>query len=172
MSNLKVNGSLEFNSIAGEGLTALLDKIYPVGSIYLSTNSTSPESFLGGTWTKIKDRFLLASGDTYTSGKTGGEASHTLTTSEMPSHTHTFTGNAITGHTGVEVDTGSPSGAFSTGSSSIYKRTCNGTTGTRSDGYNCYFNATPSGTNSNTGGGQAHNNMPPYLVVNMWQRTA
>ena len=42
-----------------------LDKTYPVGSIYLSLNSTSPASLFGGTWKQIKDRFLLAAGDTY-----------------------------------------------------------------------------------------------------------
>lgn len=55
----------------------LLDKIYPVGSIYMSVNNTSPASFLGGTWEQIKDRFLLTAGDTYSAGTTGGSATHT-----------------------------------------------------------------------------------------------
>ena len=61
---------------------------FPIGSIYLSVNSTSPASLFGGTWEKIKDKFLLASGDTYSAGATGGEATHTLTIEEMPSHSH------------------------------------------------------------------------------------
>lgn len=62
---------------------------FPIGSIYLSVNSTSPASLFGGTWEKIKDKFLLSSGDTYTNGAIGGEATHTLTIEEMPSHVHT-----------------------------------------------------------------------------------
>ena len=70
--------------------SALLDKIYPVGCIYQSASSTSPASFLGGTWEQIKDRFLLAAGDTYAAGSTGGEASHTLTVQEIPRDAQTF----------------------------------------------------------------------------------
>ena len=78
----------------------LYDAIYPVGSIYMSVNSTSPATLFGGTWTQLKDRFLLGVGDTYTTVEnTGGAASqnytpagtvgsHTLTTAEIPSHTH------------------------------------------------------------------------------------
>lgn len=62
--------------------------IYPIGSIYLSVNSVDPSTLFGGTWEKIKDRFLLSSGDTYSNGSIGGEASHTLTINEMPSHKH------------------------------------------------------------------------------------
>ena len=66
----------------------IINIVYPVGSIYMSVNSTSPASLFGGTWERIKDRFLLASGDTYSAGSTGGEAQHTLTVDEMPSHDH------------------------------------------------------------------------------------
>ena len=57
----------------------ILDKIHPVGSIYISENSTSPATLFGGTWERVKDRFLLAAGDTYSAGSTGGSATHTLT---------------------------------------------------------------------------------------------
>ena len=50
--------------------------IYPVGSIYMSVNSTSPASLFGGTWEWLKDRFLLGAGGTYSAGSTGGEAEH------------------------------------------------------------------------------------------------
>lgn len=53
-----------------------LDKIYPVGSIYLSTASTDPATFLGGTWSRIQDRFLLGCSSTYPAGTTGGAATH------------------------------------------------------------------------------------------------
>ena len=62
---------------------------YPVGSIYMSVNSTSPATLFGGTWEQIQDVFLLAAGSTYTAGDTGGSASHTLIVDELPSHVHT-----------------------------------------------------------------------------------
>ena len=64
--------------------------VYPVGAIYMSVNSVSPATLFGGTWSRISDRFLLAAGSSYSAGSTGGEASHALTTAEMPGHTHTI----------------------------------------------------------------------------------
>ena len=69
----------------------LLDFVYPVGSIYWSSNNTNPGTLFGGTWTQIKDRFILAAGDSYTNGVTGGASTVTLSVSNMPSHNHTFT---------------------------------------------------------------------------------
>ena len=73
--------------------------IYPVGSIYMSVNSTNPNTLFGGTWEQLKDVFLLAAGDTYSAGSTGGEATHTLTVDEIPAHSHSFavTGSAYPG---------------------------------------------------------------------------
>ena len=116
--------------------------IYPVGSIYMSVNNTDPSTFFGGTWQQIKDTFLLSAGDTYQAGATGGEAEHTLITDEMPSHNH--------GYRTTDLSSG--------GSWTVHhysSRALNGTLYTE-----------------NAGGGKAHNNMPPYLVVYMWQRTA
>lgn len=69
----------------------LIDIVYPIGSIYMSAVATSPATLFGGSWTQLKDRFLLGAGDTYTNGDTGGEATHTLTISEIPSHSHSYT---------------------------------------------------------------------------------
>lgn len=132
-------------------------KIYPVGSIYISVNSTSPQTLFGGTWEQIKDTFLLACGDTYSNGDTGGEATHTLTTDEMPSHTHTQNPHSHT-----------------IGSLTRYNITGKGVAAV-GDGYGNtqnYKTGNTTATNKNTGGGQAHNNMPPYLTVFMWKRTA
>lgn len=120
----------------------IVNLIYPIGSIYISVNSVSPSILFGGTWEQLKDRFLLGSGDTYTAGTTGGEATHTLTIEEMPSHTHS----------GV-------------------RRSSVGVTGTKSTGSSASTNSTTYDTDA-TGGGQAHNNMPPYLAVYMWKRIA
>lgn len=84
----------------------LIDLVYPVGSIYMSVSSTSPEILFGGTWERLKDQFLLGAGDIYELEASGGAAStaytplgtvgeHTLTTDELPSHSHTFSGSAV-----------------------------------------------------------------------------
>lgn len=123
----------------------LVDIVYPVGSIYMSVNSASPATLFGGTWEQIKDTFLLSAGDTYTAGTTGGEATHTLIANEMPSHSHTLA-------------PGFSAFGAGTGSATNLIRLSGGTAVT--------WNT------SSVGGGQAHNNMPPYLVVYVWKRTA
>lgn len=71
---------------------SVIDAVYPVGSLYWSSKSTNPSELFGGTWTQIKDRFVLACGDTYnTTGATGGASTVTLSVGNMPSHNHTFT---------------------------------------------------------------------------------
>ena len=75
----------------------LLNLVYPVGSIYLSSNNTNPGTLFGGTWTQIKDRFILTAGDYYSNGATGGAATVTLTVSNMPSHSHSFTPSGTVG---------------------------------------------------------------------------
>ena len=70
---------------------SLLNLFYPVGSIYWSSNNTNPGTLFGGTWIQIKDRFILAAGDSYSNGATGGAATVTLSVSNMPSHSHSFT---------------------------------------------------------------------------------
>jgi len=129
--------------------TFSIDLVYPVGSIYLSTSSTNPGSlFTGTTWVQIKDKFLLSAGDTYTAGDTGGEATHTLTIDEIPSHNHDsrVQWNNSTGHAAPFIEQWN------------------------NNGNACVDNQ--NGLDGYRGGGQAHNNMPPYIVVYMWQRTA
>lgn len=134
-----------------------LNKIYPVGSIYMSVNSTSPATLFGGTWEQIQDRFLLASGTTYDAGTTGGEAEHTLTIDEMPSHIHdeiTGLSNSQKLYTGLSLgDVGLQMGVVNN-------------TGSNSSEFKDKLRT------SVTGGGQPHNNMPPFLTVNIWKRTA
>lgn len=89
--------------------TEIIDIIYPVGSIYMSVNNVSPSTFLGGNWQAIEDTFLLSSGSTYTAGNTGGSStinlshSHTVNSHNhsLPANTgsHTLTTNQIPGHT-------------------------------------------------------------------------
>ena len=140
-------------------LENLLDLIYPIGAIYLSVNNTSPASLFGGTWEQIKDKFLLAAGNTYKAGSTGGEAKHTLTKSEMPS----VAGEIVTHGVYSGTPIAAVAGCFSA------KATVS----------NKYLGGTTSGANSisnikfdNGGEDAAHNNMPPYLAVYMWKRIA
>lgn len=110
---------------------------------WVSNDPTSPASFIGGTWEQIKDTFLLAAGDIYEAGTTGGEAEHTLTVAEMPSHAHNIT--------------------YPASNSNAAKMVFNYTwrSGWVAD--------TPV---TATGGDQPHNNMPPYLAIYAWKRIA
>ena len=121
----------------------LINAIYPIGSIYMSTQNVSPATFLGGTWNQIQGRFLLGASSTYTAGTTGGEATHTLTVNEMPSHNHTAQ------RVGNKLDAGGKIGLAVGQTTYVTYDT------------NIRF----------TGGNQPHNNMPPYLAVYMWERT-
>ena len=124
--------------------------IYPVGSIYMSTVDVDPGTIFGGTWERLKDRFLLGAGDTYTSGDTGGEATHTLTVTEMPSHSHAQ--SSVSTQRAISTTTSGATNYIERGSGVYYTSTLNNfSTGSK-------------------GGSGAHNNMPPYIVVYMWKR--
>jgi len=119
-------------------------EMFPVGSIYTSTSSENPATYYGGTWEQIQDVFLLGAGSSYSAGTTGGADTVTLGINHLPAHTH-------------------------------YWMDRHGTAGS---GYNdCAALASSSGTvvpgsMYTTGGGGAHNNMPPYKAVYIWKRTA
>lgn len=144
----KVNDS---NVLTEASISTLLLKMYPVGSIYISTSHANPKTLFGGTWVQIKDVFLLAAGTTYKGGATGGEATHTLTLGEMPEHAHEmYSANG----------NGSSTWTPNAGSYLVNSVTDTKNTWWAQIGMN------------NAGGGTAHNNMPPYLVVYVWKRTA
>ena len=166
--------------------------LWPVGSIYMSTKDTSPASFIGGTWTRLKDKFLLGYGDTYTSaGGTGGASTVTLTTTQIPSHTHTIpalsgtaasagshyhkvTSRTTTYASGVQsawrclsfVDTSSDYGQ------NVYTGGRTSTSDAESAGAHTHSVTTTAKASESTGGGGSHENMPPYKIVYMWERTA
>ena len=70
-------------------LSSVVDKIYPIGSVYMSLADTDPGTLFGGEWTKLSGRFLLSSSPDKAAGSTGGSGSVTLTQAQMPAHTHT-----------------------------------------------------------------------------------
>lgn len=128
----------------------LMLTVYPVGSIYMSVNSANPGSLFGGTWEQLKDRFLLGAGDTYANGNTGGAATVSLTSNQIAEHVHTLS-------------LVNPDGTEGSKSTSYIQYGYGG------EGNTFYNNANAMGK---TGGGEPHDNMPPYLVVYMWKRTA
>ena len=130
--------------------TSIIDLIYPVGSYYWNSNSTSPATLFGvGTWTQITNKFIFAAGGDYASGDTGGEVDHLLTIQEMPSHDHRcIMDQSFYAYGGpMESNEGPASG----------------------HGYAYPFYYSFTGTK---GGSRSHNNMPPYIVAYCWRRDA
>ena len=131
-------------------LTNTVNALIPaIGEIYISTSNEDPSIRFGGVWEQIKDTFLLASGDIYNTGSVGGEATHILTTEELPAHAHTFNRHQLWRTESV------PEAGVSDGYGASNKT------------LTVYQDNT-----SSVGGGQPHNNMPPYLVVSVWKRVA
>lgn len=144
------------------GTNFVLDNVYPIGSIYMNVNSTNPGTLFGGTWEQIQGKFLLGMSSSYPAGSQGGEASHTLTTAEMPSHGHNpanesgyfgFITNSKKAFEVGDMGVQSGSGRYYPYASAAFDISRNSLTGT-------------------TGGGTSHNNMPPYLSIYIWKRTA
>lgn len=164
-------------------LQQVLNAVYPVGAVYISVNNTNPQTLFGGTWVQIQDKFLLSAGDTYTNGSTGGAATHTHTTGDftlgkdhIPSHNHTVSGGAHQHKfEGFVQTTASNSTTYESVS---WKRITADPYDVPPSMYEA--NGGHSHTVSSYGSGGAHNhgstgstsNMPPYLVVYMWKRTA
>ena len=126
----------------------IIETVYPVGAIYLSVNEISPDILFGfSQWERIQDRFLFGASSVYPAGEEGGEVTHTLTSNEIPAHSHTYDRGQLWR---TESDPTS-------GKDDVY-----GANNKTLDAY--------AGTTSVVGNGQPHNNMPPYLSVYMWKR--
>ena len=155
-SRLEKNGQISIGGGTVKTVSGVAPEImlalYPVGSIYMSVSATSPASLFGGTWEQIKDLFLLGAGDTYNAGSTGGEAEHTLTIEETATHDH----DVMTHDHGNSVNNEPLSPFF---------------TQVEPDDYDIGVIIQTSHSTS-AGGGQPHNNMPPYLAVYMWKRVS
>lgn len=143
----RLAGKLFCQNVTTDSLTvdskSLLDRTYPVGSIYMSTVSTNPKDLFGGTWEALGGRFLIGADSTYKAGATGGEATHKLSIAEMPAHTHGYK---------LAYGGNDPARGLNYGTNYV---------GTFLDGD--FVN--------DRGGNGPHNNIPPYLSVYMWKRT-
>jgi len=166
----------------------------------MSVNNTSPGTLFGGTWAAIEGKFLVGADSTFTAGGTGGNdkhthttvatttGSHTLVEGEVPAHTHTRGTMDITGTLRADPDNAwcqmSGGGAFTFDTTG--KRATGGASGSTDVNTRAVFTAskTWSGATSSYGGGGGHthsqvstttdevSNLPPYLSVYMWKRTA
>lgn len=152
---------------------ALLDLIYPVGSIYISLNSTNPSTIFGGKWEQIQGRFLLGVSSSHPVNQTGGEESHTLTQNEIPKYTipkANLSGNIHGGDSSLFTWNATTDGIISSSKPNrtyTVQRINNNTSNFVGE-----ITVNASHSHSSGGGGQAHNNMPPYIAVYIWKRTA
>ena len=129
--------------------SSIFNSIYPVGTIYMTVTEVNPQELFGGTWVswgcgRVPVGVNNTIADFSTIERSGGEIAHTLTTEEMPSHTHNLIGGAVQGLTAVA------EGSFISGVWS-------------SPGQNLI---------TSSGGNAAHNNLPPYITCYMWKRVA
>lgn len=171
-----------YGKLLKDYIKSLVGEMYPVGSIYLSVKNTNPSAFFGGTWVawgagRVPVGINTADGNFNTVEKTGGAAAVTLAVSQMPAHTHTFTGssaktNSAGAHThniGRDTDGGAGSSRYTVHSNGVSG--ADATAPTSSAGAHTHT-LTAKGTNANTGGGGSHSNLQPYIVCYMWKRTA
>lgn len=139
-------------------ISSIIDVAYPVGSIYISSNTMHPSVIFGGVWERFaEDKFLLSAGSTYGYGTTGGSATVTLTSAQsgVPAHTHKYQDYNTT----YTLKTTNRKPGTSTAVAYGTSLTAGGGATERTSSNNTAANAS-----------QAHENMPPYLAVYMWKR--
>ena len=180
-------------SAALDQLNRLASQLYPVGSIYMNVNNVEPSAIFSGTWEKMPaGRMLVNSSDDFVLGQIGGEKEHRLTEDELASHNHGG-GEMAGGHThtrGTMEITGDLVGAlqsdFDYGAHGAFyheRHELVGPAGNKGDArQRVWFKASRNWTGETSRSGehthnflpsgknQPHNNMPPYIVVNMWKR--
>lgn len=153
----------------------LRDMIYPVGSIYFSTNSANPSTIWGGTWTQIKGKFLIGvdssdeTGHWDSSKLSGGRSEVKLTTNELPSHTHIQNPHSHVGLRWGKEDINdaiSLNGGGWKGYNLSYNANLDGNT------VNSIVTTSTTATNQYIGKGQSFSIMPPFYSVYIWERTA
>lgn len=154
--------AIKFGEILGaieQAKKDILLSAYPVGALFMSIESTSPATLFGGTWERIKGAFIWGIEDGEQAGVTGGEKTHTMTEDELPA----IDGRIATAVVGEHGTNGVTGHAYGTNFGSVTKPIvgAEGKAGDVQYGYGYKF-----------GGGQPHNNMPPYYGAYVWRRTA
>jgi len=161
----------------------MLDKTHPVGSLYWSSNSTNPGTLFGGTWVQIKDKFILAAGDKYGNGTTGGSAdavvvSHTHSipalsgTATGGNHHHTMQSNKNNRYTFTSYATGTAAGSQATVPTMSRETLWNWGNETGDSGNLSMSVSTNASTTGSQGVSGTGKNMPPYETYYCWKRTA
>lgn len=157
--NVEPKTSIENAGVMWSAIPHNLDAYYPVNSIYISYSHTSPAELFGGTWHRMQSRFLWGTTTDGNIGATAGEMTHTLTIDEMPSHRHGTEYSTDNGSTWLPMN---PFGRPGTYESDTYMSV--GSAVAAYAGYQVRIKS--------EGGGVEHNNMPPYVNVAIWRRTA
>lgn len=148
-SSLTSRGTISLSELLDTISANVLDQVHPIGSLYISRNSTHPNDLFGGEWEPYSSaRTLLGSGEyldesgstTYSLGDTGGSLTHTLTIDELPSHTHRLRYQTKYAYAG------SSKFDYGRGTSGSYLKT------------------------TSVGKDQPHNNVQPYDIVYIWVR--
>ena len=135
---------------------------FPVGTILMTVENVNPSTYIGGTWVALNDVFLLAASETHPAGETGGAETVALLTTQLPAHRH-YTINMAKAESGISPD---------------YQHTVARYDRETTSWEDCHYqlngnsNDANGGKTSSTGSGQPHDNMPPYLSVYIWKRTA
>lgn len=176
LSRISTNISKKITTIK----KSLIDIMYPVGSVYITLNEDNPEDLFGGVWEKIKDRFLLASGDAEV-GEEGGQRTQTLSVENIPSHSHSISVDGVPNHShnlGTlkgsyrcyhEDENGKFVGAIE---HKVTKKAENSPIGA----LNFIGNLSEAGKHTHTatieetGEGKEFDILPPYVIVHMWKR--
>lgn len=151
-----------------KGMKDFVDVIYPVGSIYMSINDTNPSKLFGGEWERIKDRFLLGSGDTYANGSTGGSADSVVVKHNHEQNPHQHAPNRTDGAFVTRDNTKT----HGIGESRVASGTSFYVPDIASDDnwWGSTITANATATNKETGVDGTGKNMPPYMAVYMWKR--
>ena len=154
----KLTGNLTINN------KTIFDLIYPIGSIYLSVNSTNPKNLFGGTWIQWGSGRVPVCVNTSNSKfnsveKTGGSETHTLTVSQIPSH-----GGHIPNASYAWGDAGEATYVLDKNSGAVFQYATNRPYVLRAGNEMCL-------RSNNEGGNGAHNNLQPYITCYMWKRT-
>lgn len=173
-------------------LTNIASQLYPIGAVYITVLTHNPTDLFGGQWVKLPaGKMLINEGNGFNLNETGGEKEHVLTEAEMPGHAHVLNGRGIVHTNTVELkgnlsyaqsgDNGGGLAKYRSSNGIVKVESYYGEQIRKGDSGDSAINLNIDASHHHTldlsslsmqqaGSSQAHNNMPPYFVVNMWKR--